>query len=291
MTIATYIAPASLDEAVAALEDGSAIPFAGGTDIIPQTMTGRDVPVVVDVKRLDELNVIERRDDAWIIGAGVACYRLGAHETLKKAFPGLVEAASLIGSTQIQGRATIGGNVGNASPAADTVPALLANHATVDIIGSQGSRSIPISEVITGPGSTSLAPGEFMVRFVLPIRDRAVDAGMRFIPRTEMDIAVANAAASIALNPDGTCASADVAIGGVGPRALHVPDAGAALIGASELDDESLSRVAEACRAAADPIDDKRGTVEYRLHAIGVLATRVTRLAWQRASTLAQEQA
>lgn len=291
MTIGTYIAPASLDEAVAALEDGSAIPFAGGTDIIPQTMTGRDVPAVVDIKRLDELNVIERRDDAWIIGAGVACYRLGAHEALKNAFPGLVEAASLIGSTQIQGRATIGGNVGNASPAADTVPALLANRATVDIIGPDGFRTIPIDEVITGPGSTSLAPGEFMVRFVLPIRNGAMDAGLRFIPRTEMDIAVANAAASIALDADGKCASADIAIGGVGPRALHLPDAGAALVGASALDDEILDRVADACRVAADPIDDKRGTVAYRRHAIGVLATRATRIAWQRANTLREEQA
>jgi CO/xanthine dehydrogenase FAD-binding subunit len=284
MTIKTYIAPESLDEAVAALAHEGAIPFAGGTDIIPQTQTGRRVETVVDVKRLAALNVVERQADAWVIGAGVSCRRLGSHAELRSDLPGLVEGATLIGSTQIQGRATLGGNVGNASPAADTVPALLANHAVVEVVGPEGSRTVPVAEVITGPGSTSLGRAEFMVRFVVPTPPGGADAALRFTPRTEMDIAVANAAVRIVLDVDGTCRQADVAIGGVGPRALLVDEAGPALLGLTEPTDDALLRVADACRRAASPIDDKRGTAEFRRHAIGVLASRATGIAWQRAA-------
>ena len=284
MRIETYIAPASIDEAITALASEGAIPFAGGTDIIPQTQAGRDVGIVVDVKRLPALNVIERRADSWIIGAGVPCHRLSSRDDLRADLPGLVEGAALIGSTQIQGRATLGGNVGNASPAADTVPALLANHAVVEVIGPEGSRTVPVSELITGPGSTSLGRAEFMVRFVVPTLAGSADAALRFTPRTEMDIAVANAAVRIVLDPDGTCLGADVAIGGVGPRALLVDEAGAVLVGLTEPADDALASVADACRRAASPIDDKRGTAEFRRHAVGVLASRATRIAWQRAS-------
>lgn len=288
MRIKSYIAPTSLDAAIAALRDDGAIPLAGGTDIIPQTMTGREVPAVVDVKRLAELNVIEHDGDTWAIGAGVASYRLSEHDRLAGALPGLVEGAALIGSTQIQGRATLGGNVGNASPAADTVPALLANHARVEIAGPDGTRSVPVSELITGPGVTQLTNGELMVRFLITQIPGSADAALRFTPRTEMDIAVANAAARITLDDTGACTGAEVAIGGVGPTAVLVEDAGAALIGAADPDD-ALATVAAACRAAADPIDDKRGTVAYRQHAVGVLATRAVSVAWQRAQIRHEE--
>lgn len=289
MRIQTYVAPRSLEHAVDVLHGGEAIPLAGGTDIIPQTMTGRAVPTVVDVKHLAELNGIDRDGGVWLIGAAVACFRLGEHQELAAALPGLVEGASLIGSTQIQGRATLGGNVGNASPAADTVPALLANQAKVEIAGPDGTRKAPISELIIGPGVTQLAAGELILRFVVPTLAGAAEAALRFTPRTEMDIAVANAAVRIALDGNGTCTTADVAIGGVGPRAVIVNDAGAALVGTRALDDGVLTAVAETCRAAAEPIDDKRGTADYRRHAIGVLATRAVRIAWQRAAARREE--
>lgn len=284
MRIQAYVAAMSLDHAVQALSDDAAIVFAGGTDIVPQVRTGRSVPTVVDVKKLPELNTLERSGDSWVIGAAVPCHLLGEHEALRADLPGLVEAATLIGSTQIQGRASLGGNVGNASPAADTVPALIANQAVVEIAGPNGTRHIPMSEVITGPGTTSLSTGELIVNFQIPVVADGADAAMRFTPRTEMDIAVANAAVHITLDETGRCRAATVAIGGVGPRAVQVDEASSALVGATGLDDDVLNDVAAACRAAASPIDDKRGTADYRRHAIGVLAVRTARIAWQRAT-------
>ena len=285
MSVTAYVAPDSIEDAVAELARAlpTAAPLAGGTDILPQIRAGRTFGTIVDLKRIDEVMQIEQSADGWLIGAGVPSYRIGAHEGLRAALPGVVESLELIGSTQIQGRATLGGNVCNASPAADSVPALLVNDASCLIAGPDGRREIPVSELITGPGTTALAPAEIVTSFRLPTADGHVgDAGLRFTPRTEMDIAVANAAVRIALDGD-RCIHAAVAIGAVGPRAIRVPEAERALEGASDPTEAVLEHVAEACRAAAEPMTDKRGTIAYRVHAIGVLATRATTAAWTRA--------
>lgn len=292
MSISAYLAPSTVDEAIRALEQAgpSAAPFAGGTDVLPQLRAGREFSTIVDLKRIDELMRVERTDDGWLIGAGVPAYRIGDHDDLRLAFPGLVEAVELIGSTQIQGRATIGGNVCNASPAADTVPALLVNDATCLLAGPDGRREIPLSALIDGPGSTTLGPAEILTAVRLPAPGEHVsDAAMRFIPRTEMDIAVANVAVRIGLE-DARCVVATVAIGAVGPRAVRVPDAEQALVDATEPTEAVLQVVADACRAAARPLTDKRGTEAYRIHVIGVLASRAVRVAWERARATFPEQ-
>jgi carbon-monoxide dehydrogenase medium subunit len=195
----------------------------------------------------------------------------------------VVEAAKLIGSTQIQGRATLAGNLCNASPAADSVPAMIAASATCVVAGPGGKREVPVEAICTGPGQTSLAKGEFVVEFKLPKRPpRSADAYLRFIPRTEMDIAVVGCGINVTLDASGACTSARVALGAVAPTARLVPDAAEALIG-KMLDDDSLQALDAAARQAARPIDDKRGTIDYRIKIAGVLARRVAVIAFQRA--------
>ena len=195
----------------------------------------------------------------------------------------MVEAAELIGSTQIQGRASMGGNLCNASPAADTVPALIVARATCTVAGPQGRREIPVEAMCTGPGQTSLARGEFVVSFHLPARPaRSGDAYLRFIPRTEMDIAVVGVAVSLTLDTSGACTQAEVSLGAVAPTALHVHEAAEALVG-SRLDDDAMEALARAASAACRPIDDKRGTVDFRIRVAGVLAQRAARIAGNRA--------
>jgi carbon-monoxide dehydrogenase medium subunit len=193
----------------------------------------------------------------------------------------VVEAANLIGSVQVRNRATMAGNLCNASPAADSVPALVAAGATCLVAGPNGEREIAVEEIPVAPGRTSLAPGEFVVEIRLPAQVGR-DAYLRSIPRTEMDIAVVGAAASLAINGSGICTAARVAIGAVAPTVLLVEGAGAALVG-SKLDDAALDRMADAVRAACKPIADKRGTVEYRIAMAGVLAKRVVGIALDRA--------
>jgi carbon-monoxide dehydrogenase medium subunit len=204
------------------------------------------------------------------------------HTALAAAWPGLVEAANLIGSTQIHNRATLAGNLCNASPAADSVPAMIAAGATARLIGPDGTRDIPVGEVATGPGRTSLRRGEVVASIFLPARPaRAADAYLRFIPRSEMDIAVVGCAVNLVLD-GGRVAEARVALGAVAPTALLVAEAGEALRG-SALDEAALDRLAAACSAACDPIDDKRGTIVFRRRVAGVLARRAARIAHDRA--------
>jgi carbon-monoxide dehydrogenase medium subunit len=207
---------------------------------------------------------------------------------LKKAWPGVVEAANLIGSKQVQGRCTMSGNLCNASPAADTTPALLVNEAEVEIAGPGGRRRVPVGELCTGPGRTALANGELVVALHLakPL-PRSADAYLRLIPRSEMDIAVVGAAVRLALEPDGRCRAARVALGAVAPTAIRVPEAEAALLG-SRIDAAALERMVLAVRAAARPIDDKRGTVAYRRQVIGVLTRRAAERAHERARSAIQ---
>lgn len=280
-----YEAPETIEAAVALLgSSGKARPLAGGTDLLVQLRFGLAEPeLVVDLKKLPGLRTIAKEKGGFRIGAAVSGAELGENAELKRAWPGVIEAANLIGSTQIQGRASLGGNLCNASPAADSVPALIAAGATVTIVGPGGQREVPVEAVATGPGKTSLAKGEFVASLFLPARAaRSGDAYLRFIPRTEMDIAVVGCGVSLTLDASGTCTAARVSLGAVAERALLVPEAAAALIG-SKLDDKAMERLAAAARGACRPIDDKRGTKAFRIDVAGVLAQRVAGIAAERA--------
>jgi len=281
-----FEAPRRIDDAVALLakHGAAARVLAGGTDLLAQLKSGARHPaVIVDLKRIDELMQVRETGGALVIGAAAPAAELREHATLRRWFPGIAEAAALIGSEQIQGRASLGGNLCNASPAADTTPALLVNEATLELAGAGGRRSIPVAELCTAPGRTSLRDGELLasIRLAAPPA-RSADAYLRLIPRTEMDIAVVGAAVRITLAPDGSCLAARVALGAVAPTAIRVPEAEAALAG-SRLDAAALARMVEAVRAAARPIDDKRGTAVYRRQVAGVLARRAAERAFERA--------
>ena len=281
-----YKAPGSIDEAVTLLAQASSSAqiLAGGTDLLVQIRAGFTKPsLVVDVKNIPELRTISLDDDGVHIGAAVSGAELGENDTVKAAWPGLVEATELIGSTQIQGRASLGGNLCNASPAADTVPALVAASAICLIAGPDGQREAPVEQIVTGPGQTSLKNGEFVVQFQLPKKlPRSADAYLRFIPRTEMDIAAVGAGINLTLDEKGICHQARVALGAVAPTVLLVEAGATALIG-STLDDAALDKLRAAASAACNPIDDKRGTVEFRVDVAGVLAKRAALIAQQRA--------
>ncbi len=281
-----YETPETLDAAVAWLAgaDGVSRVLAGGTDLLVQLRAGMIEPaLVVDIKRIDEMRTIAAEDGGFRVGAAVTGAELGEHAALKAAWPGVVEATELIGSTQIQGRATMGGNLCNASPAADAVPALIAAGAMVSVAGPNGRRDVPVEQIATGPGQTSLTKGEIAVSILLPARPpRSSDAYLRFIPRTEMDIAVVGAGVCLTLNEDGTCGAARVSLGAVAEVPLLVAEAADALIG-TKVDDAALEALAAAASAACRPIDDKRGTKEYRIKVAGVMARRAAAIARDRA--------
>ena len=286
MATLVYAAPRTVDEAVQELgrANGAARVLSGGTDLLVQLQSGRVKPgMIVDVKRIPGLIGIWAEDGGFVIGAATPCALIGEHPDLKTVWPGVVEAACLIGSTQVQGRASLAGNLCNASPAADSVPALIAARATCTIAGPTGTREVPVEAITTGPGQTSLARGELIVAFRLPVQPvRAADAYLRFIPRTEMDIAVVGAAVNLVLDARGLCTDARVVLGAVAPTAILVPEAGAALVG-RQLDENTLRELDAAARRACRPINDKRGTVEFRTRVAGVLARRAANLAFQRA--------
>jgi carbon-monoxide dehydrogenase medium subunit len=280
-----YEAPTSVQAAVALLRgDSGARVIAGGTDLLVQIRSGRPEPTVfVDIKRIPELMRIEIDATGARIGAAVPAAVIWENERLRELWPGLAEATDLIGSSQIQGRATLGGNLCNASPAADTVPAMIACGAQVVIAGPAGEREVAAESFATGPGKTVLAPGEFVVSIRVPKpAPRTADAYLRLIPRSEMDIAVVGAGVSVTLDAQGKCTAARVAIGAVAPTALLVPAAAQALIG-TKVDDKALAAAAAAASAAARPIDDKRGTIAYRKHVTGVLVKRAAAIAAERA--------
>jgi carbon-monoxide dehydrogenase medium subunit len=280
-----YEAPRSVTDAVRLMQaDPGARILAGGTDLLVQFRAGLRRPTAfIDIKRIPELVGITLDDAGLRLGAATAAAVIGEHAEAKRLWPGLVEAVRLIGSAQIQGRGTVGGNLCNASPAADTTCALIVNRAMCVIAGPAGERVLPVEEFCTGPGKTALRAGEFLVALHIPRPGpRTADAYLRLIPRSEMDIAVVSAGVSVTLAPDGTCAAARVAVGAVAPTAILVSEAAAALIG-SRLDEASLSKAGAAASAAAKPIDDKRGTVAYRRATAGVLTRRAARTAAGRA--------
>ena len=280
-----YESPESIESAVALLANGVGTRIlAGGTDLLVQLRAGLVEPeLVVDIKNIRETREITAENGGFRVGAAVSGAELGEHTDLKRAWPGVVEAVELIGSTQIQGRASMGGNLCNASPAADSVPALIAAAALCTVAGPGGQREVAVEEICTGPGQTSLGRGEFVVSLFLPQRaPRSGDAYLRFIPRTEMDIAVVGAGVNLSLDESGVCSAARVALGAVAPTAMLVPEAGAALVG-TRLEDADLQAMAAAASAACKPIDDKRGTVEYRVKVAGVIARRACAIAFERA--------
>jgi CO/xanthine dehydrogenase FAD-binding subunit len=285
MSVIRYEAPRSVADAVKLLNaDPGARVLAGGTDLLVQFRTGSRRPTAfVDIKRIPELVGLTVDANGLRLGAAAPAAVIAEHADVGQLWPGLVEAVHLIGSTQIQGRGSVGGNLCNASPAADTTCALIVNQAQCIIAGPAGERVVPVDAFCTAPGRTVLDRGEVLVAIQLPRpAARTADAYLRLIPRTEMDIAVAGAAVSVTLDANGVCTAARVAIGAVAPTALLVPDAAHALIGSS-LDEAALARAAEAASAAARPIDDKRGTVAYRRAVVGVLTRRAAASAGARA--------
>ena len=284
----SYASPASIADTLDVLSSSTVRTqvLAGGTDVLVQMRSvDREPRLIVDVKQLAETNVLNIGDDEIYIGAAIASAILNENAELKSKLPGLIESADLIGSTQIQGRATIGGNLCNSSPAGDTIPALIANSAVCHIIGPNGERNQAVEEFLTGVGTNTLAKDEFLLGLRIPApKGNTGDAYLRFIPRTEMDIAVAGAGVRLTLDDSGTCSAARVSIGAVAPTALLVSAAGEALVG-TKVDDAALNAAADACSAAASPISDKRGTVEYRTKVVGVLCKRAGAIARDRASS------
>ena len=280
-----YESPTTTKEAVTLLskEKGKAFVLAGGTDLLVRLhMDTIDPDLMVDIKRIPAMNEIKKTTTGFKIGAAVSGKQLGASKALVKAWPGVVEATKLIGSDQVQGRCTMVGNLCNASPAADSVPAMIAAGAKAVIVGKTKRRTVAVESIITGPGQTSLAKGEIVEAITLPKRPaKSGDAYLRFIPRTEMDIAVVGVAVSLTCKR-GVIDTARVSLGAVAPTPLLVKEAAAAIIG-TKLDKEALENLAAACSAACNPIDDKRGTVEYRVRVAGVLAKRAANIAFERA--------
>jgi len=266
-----------------ASESGVAHVLAGGTDLLVRMKMGAIAPdLVVDIKRIESLRTLKVAAAGVQIGAAVPAVRLSESDKLRSLWPGVVEAANLIGSDQIQGRCTVVGNLCNASPAADSVPALIAAGAKALVVGPKGKRRVSVEKVVLGPGRTSLARDEFIEAVVLPARTgKSADAYLRFTPRTEMDIAVVSAAINLTLSR-GIVQSAKVVLGAVAPTAVIVPAAAKALIG-TKLDDAALDKMVAACRAACNPIDDKRGTIAYRTKVAGVMARRAALIAYERA--------
>ena len=281
-----YLSPGSIDEAVNALNaaGGEARLLAGGTDLLVQMRGGRAKPkLVIDLKRIPEMSSVREQDGGFVIGAATSGATLGEHAALRKAWPGLIEAANLIGSTQVQGRASLGGNLCNASPAADSVPALIAAGAVCVVETPGGPYRIEVEKFVTGPGKTILVDGEILIAFELPRKAaHSGDAYLRLIPRTEMDIAVVGAGVSVTLDASGKCVAARVSVGAVAPTALLVEAAGAALVG-STFEEAALAKLEAAVAAAAKPISDKRGTAEYRTKVAAVLARRAALIARDRA--------
>jgi carbon-monoxide dehydrogenase medium subunit len=283
----SFTAPTTVDEAINALAraPGLAKPLAGGTDLLVQMRSGRMRPeLIVDIKRIPDLIGIRETDDSFVIGAATPGVMLSEHEAFSRAWSGIVEGVDLIGSQQIQGRASLVGNLCNASPAADSVPAMICAHTVAVIAGPDGRREAPVEAIVTGPGQTSLKKGEFIVEFRVPKpRPRQSDAYLRFIPRTEMDIAVVGCGVNVTLDPVGLCTNARVVLGAVAPTQVIVDEAADVLKG-HRLDGDTLSGLDAAAQRACKPINDKRGTIEYRTKVAGVLARRAAAIAFERAA-------
>ena len=281
-----YHTPSSFEDAtaIAARATGTTRFLAGGTDVLVQLRSDLVTPDdLIDVKHIPGVRDITRTaDGGWRIGIAVTGAEMREHEALGRDWPGIVEGMDLIGSTQVQGRATLVGNLCNGSPAADGVPAMMAARCTVSVTGPDGSRDVAVEHIPTGPGKTALTKGEMISAVNIPARGQnGGDAYLRFIPRSEMDIAVVGCAVNLTVEGD-TITAARVVLGAVAPTIRLVEDAARAIIGTT-LDDAALAALAQAAQAACAPIDDKRGTIEFRTDVAGVLAGRAARIAYARA--------
>jgi len=280
-----YHSPQSFADAsvIAANAAGTTRFLAGGTDVLVQLRADMVTPDdLIDLKQIDGVQNITCSDRGWTIGVAVSGAEMSEHPTLHGEWPGIVEAMDLIGSTQIQGRATLVGNLCNASPAADSVPAMIAAGVSVTLTGASGTRDVAVEDIPTGPGSTSIAKDEIVSAVNIPRQAaNGGDAYLRFIPRTEMDIAVVGCGVNLQVDGD-TITQARVSLGAVAPTALLVDEAATAIVGTT-LDDTALENLAAAASAACNPIDDKRGTIKFRTHVAGVLARRAAKIAYDRA--------
>jgi CO/xanthine dehydrogenase FAD-binding subunit len=283
-----YAQALSVEHAVTLLAQahGRARVLSGGTDLIVALREGKlETDLVVDVKRINEISALDYDpSEGLYIGASVPCHRIYNHTEIARGFAGLIDAAQLIGGVQVQGRASLGGNLCNASPAADSIPALIVHSAICDIAGPQGRRHVPVEDFCSAPGRTILQPGELLVALRIPAPQPGFGAAyLRFIPRNEMDIAVVGVGASVQLDESRTTITgARIALGAVAPTPLYVAEAGAALIGQAP-STEAIARAADIARAAARPISDMRGTAEYRRHLVAVLTRRALAKAIERA--------
>ena len=281
-----YESPDSVESAVALLAgaSGTTRVLAGGTDVLVQLHADIVEPeLVVDIKRIPGLKGISRESGGFRVGANTSGMEMMDHKAFAAAWPGIIDGVKLIGSIQVKGRATVAGNLCNASPAADSVPPMIASGALASISGPGGNREAPVGDIAIGPGKTSLAKGEIITSFFVP--DAPPNSGgayLRFTPRTEMDIAVVGCAVNLTLDGSGTCTTATMALGAVAEKCITVPGASEALVG-TKVDDAALDKLAEAASAAARPIDDKRGTKDFRIKVAGVLARRVAAIALERA--------
>ncbi len=285
-----YESPSTLDQAVKfmAAHGEKARAMSGGSDLIIQMRAAvRRPEYVVDLKKIPELRQISFSVQHGLkLGAAVPAIEIHENADMRKYYPGLTEAAHLIGSLQIQSRASVGGNLCNGSPAADTIPALIAVGAKCRVVGPKGERIVAAEDFCTGPGRTVLAPDEILVEFRIPgPAPHSSDAYQRFIPRNEMDIAVVGVGASITLDlAEDRCTAARIGLGAVGPTPIFAKEASAALVG-KKLDAATIDNAAQAAIAVSTPIDDMRGTAEFRRHLVGVLTRRVVTLAAERART------
>lgn len=283
--MATFVQPRTNAELWDVLDQYSnPSPLAGGTDILVQLRTGKRRPeCIVDLKCLPLFAEAGNCHGNMRIGATVNCRDIAMAFADEPGMEALRDVCQLIGSRQIQNRATFGGNVCNASPAADSVPLLMTMGARYILVSRDGVRTVPSEDFATGPGQTVLRPKELLQAIDLPPRPAGTgDAFLRVTPRTEMDIAIASASARIQVDDAGVCTEARIAIGGVAPKPLLVEEAMDALVGTG-LDATILERFVSLVRLRADPIDDVRGTRTYRRHVIGVLARRVVLTARERA--------
>ena len=257
--------------------------LAGGTDILVQTRGGRfELDAIIDVKSIPELTKVEWTNDNLVVGSAVPCYVLYEDEKISNQFPGIIDAASLIGGIQIQSRASLGGNLCNASPSADGICPLIVHNTMCVIAGPKGSREISVDQFCVSPGKNVLDEGEFLVSLKIPLPDSGFGAAYeRFIPRNEMDIAVAAVGSSVVLD-GGKIIDSKIALAAVGPTPIYANKASEFLLG-KEGSDDNLDQASQIAQDSCSPITDMRGDVEFRKHLVGVLTRRTLDLALKRA--------
>ena len=280
--------PNTVEDAVKLLSDsgGNARAMAGGTDLIVMLRVGHprvNPDVVVDIKSIPELNELSYDANKGLtVGAAVECYKIYGDDNVNSHFSALNDSATLIGGTQIQGRASFGGNLCNAAPSGDSIPNMIAHRAVATITGPSGTREVPVEDICTGPGQTSIGSDELLISINFPSNGAGFGANyIRFIPRNEMDIAVAGVGASVTIE-DGKFTSARVSLASVAPTPLLVEEAGAALVG-QPVSEGAIQKAADLAKAAAKPISDIRGTADYRKHLCDVLTRRALTTAVERA--------